>query len=102
VKRRRPTPVADWQLEKGTPIWPAQSGGIDEERAQQVRDALDRVDGRSAQGLPYQAVIEMRVWGKYTFQEIAELLTLNGRQNAHDLYVRGIKWLKEDLSEATE
>lgn len=99
MKRRSPTPVADWKLEQGTPIWPAQSDSISEERAQQVRDALDRVGERSVNDLPYQAVIEMRVWGKYTFQEIAELLSLNGRQNAHDLYVRGIRWLREELQD---
>lgn len=102
-KRRPPTPVADWQLEKGRPIWPSQSDSISEERAEQVRQALDRVDARSDLGLPYQAVIEMRVWGKYTFAEIAELLSLKGRQNAHDLYVRGIRWMREELEhEATQ
>ena len=102
MKRRRPTPVADWQLEKGKPIWPPSEDGITEERASEVRGALDGVDEKSKEGLPYQAVIEMRVWGRYTFAEIARELGLNGRQNAHDLYTRGIKWLREDLDETAE
>ena len=100
MKRRRPIPLADWQLEKGQPIWPhGTADGISEERAKQVRDAIDNLGAKHDTDLPYQAVIEMRVWGRYTYREIAELLSLTGRQNAHDLYTRGIKWLREDLAE---
>jgi DNA-directed RNA polymerase specialized sigma24 family protein len=102
VKRRRPTPVAEWQLEKGTPIWPPASDGISEKRAAEVRNVLGSLDDKSENDLPYKAVVEMRVWGRYTFTEIAKELGLNGRQNAHDLYTRGIRWLKEDLNETAE
>lgn len=83
--------MADWQLERGRRLWDVDD--MDEERREWVLGVLNTLPNTAEQ--PHRTVVEMRVWGKYTFKEIADELGLNGKNNAHDLYHRALRWLSE-------
>lgn len=91
MSRRPPTPMADWQLEQGRPLWGA--GEMDDEKREWVRAVLQTLPNTPEQ--PHMAVVEMRIWGKYTFKEIADELGLKSKANAHDLYYRALRWLRD-------
>lgn len=91
MSRRSPTPLPVWKLDEGIPMWMAEAEAEDGGITEWVHDHLSTLPDTEDQ--PHRSVVEMRIWGKYTFQEIADELGLNSRRNAHDLYNRAIDWL---------
>ena len=91
MTRRSPTPMPIWKLDTGTLLWAQRDNGEDEALNDWIYEHLGTLP--NTEGQPHRAVVEMRIWGRYTFQEIADELGLNGRSNAHGLYDRAIDWL---------
>lgn len=77
--------------------WVAQQGGHllwvqeDHPEGQRMRDLVDGLDDQS------KAVIELRIWGQYTFEEISDMLGLTGRGHANVLYTRAINKLAREM-----
>jgi len=84
MSRRRPSPALDWQLEQGHALYETE----DHVEGQRMRDAVNALPE------PHRSCVEMRIWGRHTYKEIAEELGMTGRQNAHDHYTRGLEWLR--------
>lgn len=47
----------------------------------------------------HRAAIEMRFWGRMTYQEIADIMGWPGRNYAHQYYKRGMRKLRKLLTD---
>ena len=81
-----------WELEQGTPLWSEASSNPD----------VARMLGLAVELLPHPqaAIVEMRIWGRLTFSEIADELDLPSRGYAHVYYTRGLAKLREGFENA--
>lgn len=85
-----PLPTAnEWELSQGTPLW-AQSP-TDEWLGVHVDCLVDDL------GEPMRSVVELRIWGRMTFEDIADELELSSRGHAHVLWTRALDKLRDGL-----
>ena len=89
--RREYSVPGDYQLiEKGERLWPPRVGTTTEERT--LRGVLEELEE------PYRSVIEMRFWGRLTYQAIAEEIGWPDRRWAAVYLRRGLRRLEALLS----
>lgn len=80
----------EWELDEGSTLWPATDhAGLDDA----VVDLVDELPE------PMRSVVELRIWGRMTFDDIATDLDLASRGSAHVLFTRALEQLKEGLSD---
>lgn len=84
--------MPNWKLEEGRPLWDPDSD-LKEGTEEWLHEVFNTLPDTKEQ--PHRSVVELRVWGKYTYQEIADELGLRSRQSAHDLYARAIRWMRD-------
>lgn len=77
----------DWVLDKGKELWPQ-----DETDGEHLMAMVEELEE------PYKSVIEMRVWGRMTFQAIAEEMGWPSRQWTWTYWVRGLERLRVKLA----
>lgn len=84
----------DWELDLGSPLWP-------ESTTFNLRDFIIDVSV-DALPEPMRSVVELRVWGRYTFEEIARELRLSSRGHAHVLWTRALGKLADTIPDQGE
>lgn len=75
----------EWELDAGTPVW---------DSAPQEGAVADLVDHLPE---PMRSVVELRIWGRFTYEAIADELGLSSRGHAHVLYTRALDRLRTSL-----
>ena len=84
--------MTDWQLERGRPLFQPEDD-YTEEMKDWVYSVFDTLPNTDEQ--PHKSIVELRIWGKYTYEEIANELGLPGKANAYQMYTRAIGWLRD-------
>lgn len=82
-----------WQLDQGKPLvgkrLPHSQGWLVYRAVEQLPD-------------PHRDVVEMRAWGRMTFQAIADELGMPGRNYAGMYYTRALKKIRDYMEEHGE
>ena len=79
----------EWELDGGVALW---SSGPPSALSCRLDDLVD------ALAEPMRSVVELRMWGRETFEAIADQLELSSRGHAHVLWTRAIEKLREGLT----
>lgn len=82
---------AEWELDAGTPLWG--ESDVDPFLADAVAGVVESLPE------PMRSVVELRVWGRQTFEDIADQLRLSSRGHAHVLWARALDKLRQQLQE---
>lgn len=85
------TTGSEWELDAGSPLWAQQPD--DPQLACLVADLVNALPE------PMRGVVELRMWGRLTFEEIADELGLSSRGHAHVYWTRALDRLRGELTE---
>lgn len=81
---------SDSELDDGTPLWaPVEHTAMDDA----IVDLVDHLPANM------RAVVELRIWGRLTFDEIADELGMGSRGQAHVVFTRALERLKIEIGE---
>lgn len=80
----------EWSLDGASTLW-----------AEPAHDGLSVLLRRLVDDLPdrQRAAVELRIWGRHTFDEIADIEGWSSRGEAHMYFSRGLKKLEEALTD---
>jgi len=86
---------SQWLLDQGATLWLAEPKYMTDMERVRVGMALQDLPAKS------KSVVELRVYGHYTFQKISEIVDgLSSRSAAHMNYTRALKRMREFIEDA--
>lgn len=100
------TTSSEWELEQGASLWPGEPTDprLREFVAYLLEDALITGTAKNRQPLGdvSRSVVELRIWGRLTFQEIADELGLTSRGAAQVYFERALDTLRRNWDDAVQ
>lgn len=90
-----------WLIDKRGPLWGLRQLGATEDEIRQAIDNMSCHPRKDPMGVKYRAILEMRFYGRWTHQQIAEKMGWKDRRWAGVYMRRALNRLQTELGPRT-